>query len=367
MTRVLLAVRDIGVYGGIGRYISELAIRLPRVPELDTQVIVIGHASSPWARDVPRVSVPNVPLGGSLALLRLPRDRRLVTHFPFHETTPLFATIRGPVVMTVHSVEPLYLPPSEIQGTAQTRFHALPLQMLRAARRRIDRVVTPSAFERDKIVEHLHIAHDRVDVIPHGVRHEVFFPGDRVAATESVRARWGLDAPYLFYVGHHQPQKNVTRLIEAFVSMSRDDVTLAIAGDTARCAADYAAAANGASNIRYLGPIADDSMLVELYRGAVGFCFPSLHESFGLPALEAMASGCPVAAARGSGLEQTVGEAAALFDPRSVEEIAERLTLILDDEAERSRLTEAGLAQAAAFTWERSVDEHAISYRKASG
>jgi glycosyltransferase involved in cell wall biosynthesis len=365
VTRVRLAVRDIGVYGGIGRYVSELAIRLPRVTELDAQVMVIGHASSPWARDVPRVSVPNIPLGGSLALLKLPRDER-VTHFPFHETTPLFAAIRGPIVMTVHSVEPLYLPRAEIQGDTQARLHKLPLQMLRAMRRRIDRVVTPSTYERDMIVEHLHFAHERVDVIPHGVRHDVFSPGDRVEATDAVRGRWGLDAPYLFYIGHHQPQKNVTRLIEAFVSLGRNDVTLAIAGNTERCAADYAAKAKGATNIKYLGPIADDSMLVELYRGAVGFCFPSLHESFGLPALEAMACGCPVVAARGSGLEQTVGEAAALFDPRSVDEIAERLTLILDDAAERSRLSAAGLGRAAAFTWERSVEEHAISYRKAA-
>jgi glycosyltransferase involved in cell wall biosynthesis len=365
VTRALLAVRDIGTYGGIGRYIAELATRLPRLPDLDAEVIVIGDASSPWARDVPRISVPNIPLGGSLALLKLPRDER-VTHFPFHETTPFFAAMRRPIVMTIHSIEPLYLPRSEIQGGEKTRFHRLPLQILRALRTRVDRVVTPSAFERDKIVEHLQIAGERVDVIPHGVRHEVFFPGDREAAAANVRTQWGLDAPYLFYVGHHQPQKNVARLIEAFVSLARNDVILAIAGNTERCAAEYAEVAHNSANIRYLGPIGDDSMLAELYRGALGFCFPSLHESFGLPALEAMASGCAVIAARGSGLEQTVGDAAALFDPRSVEEIAERLELILVDDAERRRLAAAGLARAAAFTWERSIKEHATSYRKAS-
>ncbi|HEY8723854.1 MAG TPA: glycosyltransferase family 1 protein [Gaiellaceae bacterium] len=365
MTRALLAVRDIGAYGGIGRYIAELATRLPHLADLDAEVIVIGRTSSPWAQDVPRISVPNIPLGGSLALLKLPRVER-VTHFPFHETTPFFAAMRGPIVMTIHSVEPLYLPQSEIQGDGRTRFHKLPLQILRASRSRIERVVTPSAFERDKIVAHLQIADERVDVIPHGVRHEVFFPGDREAAAAKVRAQWGLNTPYLFYVGHHQPQKNVARLIKAFVSLRRDDVVLAIAGNTERCAAEYAEAADGSTTVKYLGPIIDDSILAELYRGAVGFCFPSLHESFGLPALEAMASGCAVIAARGSGLEQTVGDAAALFDPRSVEEIAERLALILDDDVERRRLAAAGLARAAAFTWERSAKEHATSYRKAS-
>jgi glycosyltransferase involved in cell wall biosynthesis len=364
--RVLLAVRDVGIYGGIGRYVGELADGLPRLDDIDASVVTIGDALSPWARDWPRIAAPAIPLGRSLALLKLSRTGDRVTHFPLHETTPIFALCRGPLVMTIHSVEPLYMSRSEIYGSARPRFARLPLQMLRSTRRRISRIVTPSAFERDRIVEHLRIPAERIDVIPHGVQRNVFFPADRAAATEAVRERFGISGPYVLYVGHHQPQKNVARLIKAFVSLNRDDVTLAIVGNIERCATEYATEAAGSPLVRYLGVIHDDRELAQLYRGARVFCFPSLHESFGLPALEAMASGCAVIAAKGTGLEETVGGAAKLFDPRSVDEIADRLESVVSDDAERDRLVAEGLERARAFTWDRSLEAHAETYRRAS-
>lgn len=357
---VRLAVRDVGTYGGIGRYVAELVEGLRRVDGVDAEVTVIGQAVSPWAAGTRHITTPRMPLGGSLAILKLPRDRRLV-HFPLHETTPFFVACSGPVVMTIHSVEPLYMPRDEIGS----HLHTLPFRLLRATRRRLARVITPSAFERDRIAEHLRVPVERIDVIPHGVRHDVFRPGAGVAARKSVRDRWGLPDSYFLYVGHHQPQKNVANLIRAFASLDRDDVVLAIAGDTSACAAEYDQASRGKATVRYLGAITDDTELVDLYRGTIAFCFPSLHESFGLPALEAMASGSPVVAARGSGLQQTVGDAALLFDPRSVEELAEQLERLLDDDDERERLAAAGLARASGFTWDRSVLAHVETYRSA--
>jgi glycosyltransferase involved in cell wall biosynthesis len=364
--RVQVAVRDVGMYGGIGRYVTELAEGIPRLDDIDASVVMIGDAFSPWSLGLPRIAAPTIPLGRSLALLKLPRTGDRVTHFPLHETTPIFAACRGPLVMTIHSVEPLYMSRSEIYGSAGPRFARLPFRMLRSTRRRISRVVTPSAFERDRIAEHLWISPEQIDVIPHGVRRSVFFPADRTAAAEAVRERFGISGPYVLYVGHHQPQKNVARLIKAFLSLNRNDMTLAIAGNIEGCATQYATEAAGSPLVRYLGVVHDDRELAQLYRAAHLFCFPSLHESFGLPALEAMASGCAVIAARGTGLEETVGAAAKLFDPRSVDEIADRLESVVSDDVERERLVADGLERAKRFTWDRSLRAHAETYRRAS-
>jgi glycosyltransferase involved in cell wall biosynthesis len=366
MTRVRLAIRDVGPQGGIGRYVTELVGGLPAVEGIEVHPVVIGRAISDWAIGMPNVDVPRMPLGGSLALLRLPRRSDEVTHFPLHETTPVFAALGGPIVMTIHSVEPTYMLRSELSDADDSKVSTLPFHVLRLVRRRIARVVTPSAYERDRIVENLGFEPDRVDVIPHGVDHDVFSPGDRAEAAELVKARWGIVGPYVLYVGHHQPQKNVERLIAAFRSLRRDDVTLAIAGNTNRCAARYERASRGAANVNYLGEVTDDYDLARLYRAARVFCFPSLHESFGLPALEAMACGCPVVAARGSGLEQTVGDAALLFDPRSVDELAAQLASILHEDSMGRRLGGAGIARAASFTWDECVRAHAATYRKAA-
>jgi glycosyltransferase involved in cell wall biosynthesis len=354
-TAVRLAVRDVGTYGGIGRYVAELVDGLRRSDDVDLSLVVVGPVRSPWAAEAPRLRTPSVPLGGSLALLRLPRDRR-VLHFPLHETTPLFAASAGRIVMTIHSVEPMYMPRTELALDGSVS--KLPFRLLRATRRRLARVITPSAYEAARIEEHLHIPTDRIDVIPHGVRHEIFNGHTRTGESAP-------DRPYLLYVGHHQPQKNVARLIRAFVSLGLADVDLLIGGEIGECADSYRDAAGDSRNVRYLGRIVDDVSLAGLYRNALGFCYPSLHESFGLPVLEAMACGCPVAAARGSGLEETVGQAGLLFDPRAIDEIAERLAELVEG-APRSQLTAAGIQRAAGFTWRRSVQAHVTAYEIAS-
>jgi glycosyltransferase involved in cell wall biosynthesis len=343
---VSLIRRDAGSTGGIARYVDELTAGLAGSAEVELQLT-----------SVPRLPIP---LGGSLGLLRLPLRDVDVVHFPMHESFPVFAALRPPVLMTIHSVEPLFLSAEEVYGGAAPRLWRLPYRLLRVARAQLRLVITPSETTASEIERYLHIPRERIRVIPHGVS-PVFF--DRSIAPYVLPNR----QPYVLHVSHHQPQKNVARLLEALARVA--GVELVIGGDTSRCDAAYARAIERHSlgdRVHFLGPVGDDAKLAALYRGATMFALPSFHESFGLPVLEAAAAGCPAIVGRGTGAAETAAGGAVTVDPRSVDEIAEAMIDLAGDEALRAELGEVATVRAAGFTWAKSIAAHERAYREAA-
>lgn len=164
-------------------------------------------------------------------------------------------------------------------------------------------------------------------------------------------------APYLLAVGSANPTKNFARLALAFARLSPDHgVRLVIVGGTNSAVfASEPGLATGDSVIR-TGPVSD-AELKALYEHALAFVFPSIYEGFGLPPLEAMACGCPVAAARAASIPEVCGEAALYFDPYDVDSIRAALERLLADAGLRQRLRTAGLARAATFSWRHSAQQ----------
>ena len=113
--------------------------------------------------------------------------------------------------------------------------------------------------------------------------------------------------------------------------------------------------------VRHLGHVPHDT-LAPLLRSATGLVFPSLYEGFGAPPVEAMACGCPVAVSDRGSLPEVTGDAALLFDPESPPSIAAAMTRLMEDEAERERLREAGLRRAAGYTWAAAAERHRAIY-----
>jgi glycosyltransferase involved in cell wall biosynthesis len=186
----------------------------------------------------------------------------------------------------------------------------------------------------------------RIGVVPNGADHL-----DAVAADDSLWQRHALgDRPYLLAVGSANPTKNHAAMQAAFDSLKLANAArLVIAGGgDARV---FAAGAPDSGPALRLGRVGD-AQLKSLYQHAAGLVFPSIYEGFGLPALEAMACGCPVAAADAAALPEVCGDAALRFDPRSVESIAEAMRALLGDEALRARLRARGLVRAQAFRWD---------------
>lgn len=212
------------------------------------------------------------------------------------------------------------------------------------------RLLTVSAFSRDRLAAELQVPSARIGVLPNGADHF-----DDIQADDSVLTRYGLQSGrFLLAVGTANPTKNTRTLLAAFDRLPREpDLKLVMVGasNPRVFAGKPFAYPPGAMHIGYQ----DDPSLKSLYRHAIALVFPSLYEGFGLPPVEAMACGCPVAVGHVAALPEVCGEAAMYFDPRSVDAIAQALQRLLDDSELRQRLREAGTQRARAFRWSEAA------------
>jgi glycosyltransferase involved in cell wall biosynthesis len=304
--------------GGVERWARELARRLPALRP-DGYVVMrppgalahrAGHAWEQVVLPAKAARMRALLCPANLAPLAYPRS-----------------------VVVIHDAAPLRHPGwySKAYATAQRA-------LLPAIARRARRVITVSEFSRRELAELLGV---EADVIPGGVD-ERFTPD---AAPEPARRALGLTRPYVLTVASHTARKNLAALVPAAQALVGVDVVVA-GGHRPQFAREA-----GLDALRLLGHV-DDALLPGLYAGAEAFALPSRYEGFGLPVLEAMASGTPVVAANTGALPETCGGAALLAEPDT---FAAALADLLGDNAERERLRAAGLARAAQFSWNRTA------------
>ncbi len=268
-----------------------------------------------------------------------------------HLGVPLFAKV-GRYVATIHDMIPLLWP------QLVTRKHRLVVAAAsHRLRRQADLVIVPSEATKADVVRQLRISSTRVEVIPWGCD-ERFQPKGDPERLAAVQRKYRLPARYLLFVGTLEPRKNLTALLKAYAMLRQElrdlEVKLVVAGRKGWLYDEVFATVTALAlheDVLFTGFV-DDTDLPELYRGALMLVFPSLYEGFGLPILEAMASGVPVIASNTSSMPEVAGDAALLIDPRTPEAIAEGMTQILCDEGLRQTLMHRGLARVQGFTWE---------------
>jgi glycosyltransferase involved in cell wall biosynthesis len=223
-----------------------------------------------------------------------------------------------------------------------------------------DRIVTVSESARRDLIDWFRLADERVCVVSEGPD-PVFRPRHEVEGMEVLR-RYGIDPDrrYWLYVGGLSPHKNLLRLIEAFARLDPGE-RLVLVGDLRdvfhthvpelRAAVDRLGLVE---RIRFTGFVPDDA-LSHLYSRAYALVQPSLMEGFGLPPVEAMACGTPVASSRAGSLPEVVGDAGVLFDPTDVAAIAETMRSLGDDPVRRDSLAKLALERATRFTWDAAA------------
>jgi len=256
-----------------------------------------------------------------------------VVHYPV--TVPL-PPLRVPTVVSLLDLQHRELP--QLFSRAERAYRAVAYDL---AAKRADRVVTLSEFVRRRAIELLGLDPERVIAIHLAVDHARFHPGNEEREQ------------FLLYPAQPWPHKNHARLFEAFslLRAERPELRLVLTG-----AGEFGAVPDG---VEVLGRVAFDE-LPALYRRASALVFPSLSEGFGIPLVEAMASGCPVACASAGSLPEIGGDAARSFDPYDVEAVADGVRAVLDDpEPWRER----GLARAAQFSWDANARAHEAVYR----
>jgi glycosyltransferase involved in cell wall biosynthesis len=206
--------------------------------------------------------------------------------------------------------------------------------------------------------------------VHHGVRTE-WFDAPPAEARDATLAQYGLNAGYFLFVGTLQPRKNVERLLQAYLALPpvlRSARQLLIVGAPGWRSEELVkrikAAQQQGENVIWLDRLTDDAQLQHLYAGAGAFVFPSLHEGFGLPLVEAFASGVAVATSNATSLPEVAQGAALEFDPLSVPEMTAAMTTLVRDDAARNRCIAAGRRRALELTWDEAARRTVAVYRQ---
>lgn len=273
-------------------------------------------------------------------------------------TAPAWGRFRR--VVTVHDLIHRFYPDTHGGLKARGMQVLVPLAI-----RRSHRVMADSAATADDLQRELRVPAAKVDVVPMGVGATARAAPEPEA---QLRARHELgDRPIVLTVAAKRPHKNLPRLIEAMALIDADRRPLLVAPGYGTFHDDELHALvrrlGLAGDVRLLGWVSD-AELEGLYAAAALFVLPSLYEGFGLPVLEAMARGVPVACSDRGSLREVAGDAARVFDPERPDDIARAITDVLADPDEAARLRAAGRQQAARFTWERSAQLTLDAYRR---
>lgn len=319
---------------GPQRYIGEILARLgSNVESISPRQPFTGALGHAWEQ---------------IVLPRLVKDRLLWSP---SNTGPLAISFQ---VVTIHDLSPLDDP--RWHGR---RFGAWYRWLLPRLTHTARRLITPSLFTRERLVERLQVPPDKIAVIPLGVDKR-FRPRPSEEVERVVRNLALPSRTYVLVVGSLEPRKNLRRLLLSWDLAHRSlpgDLWLVVTGGRGSKGVFRSQDLHSVPPRVHLTGYVADHHLPALYSGATAFVYPSLYEGFGLPILEAMAAGTPVLTSNRTSLPEVVGDSGLLVDPENVDDLAASLRGLIEDAGLREGLREKGLRRAAAFTWERAAAE----------
>lgn len=360
---------------GIGRYALELARGLAHHEAIEELKLYSAYR---WVDDPAEALAANrtiaairrnVPfktqalelyqqIRGALFRMHTRRMKGFLLHTPNYVLMPF----DGPTLTTVHDLSWLSFP--EAHPVERVRFleRHLPETLARA-----NLVLTDSEFIAAEIASRFALPRAKIRAIPLGV--DAAYRPRTAEEMLATLARYGLEhSAYLLVVATLEPRKNLARLVRAYAALPRATkerhplVIVGARGWLSRELEETIAPLEASGIVRRLGYVGEDE-LPQIYAGAHAFAFPSLYEGFGLPVLEAMASGVPVLTSNVSSLPEVAGDAALLVDPTDEESLRDGLARVLDDSTWRTHASARGIARARDYPWPRCVDATIDAYR----
>jgi len=365
---------------GIGCYTYELARHLAESPQIDLLRLFSGRS---FVQDLPEVkqSVSSAPsLAANFRQLML-KNRVAVEIYRLASPLVKRRVLRAYSDHIFHSPN-FYLPPFD--GPSVCTFHDLsiftwahchPPERVRFMRKEIaltlnraDMLITDSEYTRRELVAHFDWPLEKIRAVPLACTDE--FRPRTAQQLHSQLAKYGLAIEgYCLYVGTIEPRKNLDALLDAYLLLSatvRRQWPLVLIGHPGWRSEQLHVrikAAQAAGWVRYLGFV-DAADLPLIYAGSRLFVFPSLYEGFGLPILEAMASGIPVVCSNSSTLPEVAGDAAAMCEAQDVDRLSQLIATGLEDQQWRAMARSKGITNAARFSWKRCAEETAAVYRE---
>ena len=358
---------------GIGRYSRNLLAAFARQAPADIEWTLLRLRNFPPAdpaglpphRDLAtlrfrRPELSMLALDPVLLSLELPFARPEVYH-SVQLGLPALRAYRA--VITIHDLAPLHWPEHYLRMPHARIGHGWEY----ALAQRADAIIAVSEATKRDVIERLHVPEARITVIPEAVD-TAFAPPSRGDAQAQVRARFGLAAPYVLYVGQFDPRKNMNGLVSAFARAAtrHTDLHLVVAGDLGKLAPFLHTALERGHAPRdrvVLTGHVTDVELAALYAGAECLLHAALLEGFGLTPLESLAAGTPVIGFRAGAVVEVVGDAGVLVETDRPDALGDALLAYLDDDALRARLRAGARARAALFSWDRAARDTVAVYR----
>lgn len=368
MSRIGIDARFYGLgSAGLARYTQELVEHIARAKTPHTFVVFIRTEDKPYFRSQRKnieVRTTNIPhysfreqVGLKKELQAANLDLMHFTNFNF----PLW--YRDPFIISINDLTLL-----RFSGRSKlSRFKVGPMRhVMQVGARKSLEILTYSEFQRGLITKNFGVPAAKVRPIYLAVDEQfTVVPAAKLAA---FRKKQGLTEPFVMYTGQWREHKNLVRLIKAFKLVKRRfDGKLVLVGkqDPAFPIIPQTIAEQGLQDDVVLTGFVEDKELPLYYNAAEVFAFPSLAEGFGLPPLEAMACGTPVASSNAGPMPEILGDAADYFNPCSTKDAAEKLIKLLADGRRRERFRKRGLAQVKKYSWSQTAAETLASYETA--
>lgn len=224
-----------------------------------------------------------------------------------------------------------------------------------------DYLIAVSETTKKELIRYAEVYPERIYVVTHGVDNQFRRLENRQTVWNQLNIDYGLNHPYILYVGAIGIHKNISGILSAYSMLSHElphHLVLAGPQDSAwRDANQFVTEKNMTEKVHFLGHVYDTDKLVNLYNGADLFVFPSFYEGWTSPPLEAMACGTPVITSNCSSLPETVGEAAVKVDPNHIESLAEQMERVLSDKTLQLELIKKGFEHVSKHTWEKAAEK----------